>query len=299
MQVPNVLDSLRNNEEPSYAAPIAWTHPGAEWADQIELFNRLAALYTEKKTLESAKNWSAYVENRRTINWQYCLDFFVHCPKQYQTPRQLAVSAMVKNEDLHIKRMQLLYQCHTKQPTFSHFLNDDGALKNLELNHLSIICQDVWQLPQQTSINAVLPLRIKEFLQHYPHYLDPSKLPQHGVGLLMATMLMGVQNSAFAITFGDDVTYYNAACHNATEADILRIIEYHQKNPIWRHQMKNDLDFQWFEPFLQSVNPHHLSFTIYQSLDPTMNLEMLANFIKQQQHPQPAESYALDQILIS
>ena len=298
MQVPNVLDSLRNNEEPSYIAPFEWTAWTAVWEDELELFGRLKDNYTKTKTPEAAKYWSAYVENRRPIDWSYCMDFFLQCPPQYQTQKQLDVAALEHSADPHISAMQLLYRYHTGVATYDTLLLETGALQHLEMHDLSTICKDVWDSSSSHIVANSLPPRLSEFFKTYPHSIDTEELPQHGVGILMATMLIGVNNPSFGINIGEDERYYNAVCQTATDSDILKIIECHQKNPEWRKRMQHEFEIKWFDPFVKSTNPDHLWFTIYQSLDPGMNLKQLSHFIKQKKQA-PAESYSLESISIS
>ena len=298
MQVPNILDSLRNNKEPSYEAPIEWTAWTAVWEDELELFGRLKEIYTKEKTISSAQHWAAYIEHRRPIDWQYCLDFFLQCPKEYQTPKQLEVSASERSKDPHIALMQLLYRYHNGDDTYDTLLVEKGALEQLEIHELNTICQDVWELSARHLAVKALPLRLSEFFKTFSHAIDTDELPKNGVGLLMATLLIGVDNPSFAMNIGEDENYYKAVCETATDSDILKIIECHSKNPEWRKRMKHDFGIQWFDPFLQSKNPDHLWFTIYQSLDPNMNLKQLAHCIKQKNQP-AAESYSLESISIS
>lgn len=298
MQVPSILDSLRANQTPSYEAPIEWTKWTDVWEDELELYDRLRALYANSKSPDDALHWAAYIEQREPIDWQYFLEFFLECPAQYRTTRQLEVSSRVKSLTPHMAAMQLLYRYSTKQPTFDQTLLVPGSMQDLEIELVSVIAQDVWNSPKQNVLTKPLIARIAEFFKKYPHALGTDELPQHGVGLLFSTMIMGIEDPKYAVNIGEEEKYYKAACHNANDADILKIIAAHQQNPGWKRRMKHEFGIQWFEPFLQPENPHHLSFGIYQSLDPGMNIKQLAHFIQQQSQP-PAESYPLESISIS
>lgn len=296
MQVPTVLHSLRNNEEPSYGK-AEWTAWTDVWEDEVELFGRLRTLYNDNPTPQNAQHWVAYVEQRRPIDWQYILPFFLECPQEHQSEKQLEVSSKTKNADPHIATMQLLYRYHTKQPDYACMLKTAGAMQHMAIEYLGPIAQDVWTTLAPDMLKPLVE-RLNEFFEAYPHAIDTTELPQKGVGLLMASMLMGADDSSYALNIGEEEKYYQSACQHALDDDILKIIQAHLMFSQWKKRLKHEFGINWFEPFLQSDNPAHLTFSIYQSLDPKMNLKQLAHFI-QLQGQAPAETYALESINLS
>lgn len=298
MQVPNVLSSLRNNEMPSYQDPIQWTDIASEWADDQELYARLKTLYQASPTEETAKAWVAFMNMSRPIDWPYFLDFFTDCPAQYRTLQQNEVTALKRSKDPYISTMQLLHQYHAGNPKFDAFLRIKGSMQHIELDQLSLIAQSVWQRSDSIVVSKHFPARLAELLNAYPHSINVKDLPKNGAALLVSAMLIGVKNSSFGMNIGDDEHYYDASCRNATEKDVIKFIECLQRNSEWQKKMVEEFEMHWFEPFLKAGNPHHLSFTIYQSLDPSMNLKQLTHFLKKKNQV-PDESYSLESISIS
>lgn len=298
MQVPNVLDSLRNNKEPSFEAPIQWTGPTSEWKDDQELYARLKSIYDKEKTPASAQHWVSFMDTLRPIDWPYFTDFFTTCPTAYQTPAQLEVTSPKKSKNSDIVAMQLLHCFDKKDPKFDALLRTERSMNSLEIKQLSDIAQHVWEHSEALIATKHLPARIVQFLEDYPHEVEVHEFPNAGVGLLVATILIGTKDPSFCVNNGDDERYYNTACANASQHDVDRLVQCLQRHPEWCQRIRNEFEMNWFDPFLQERNPHRGVLGMYHSLDPHMKLDGLSYFLKQ--HTQPAaESYSLESISIS
>lgn len=297
MQVPNVLNSLRNNENPSFAPPIQWSSPLSEWKDDIELYGRLKTRYLQDPTADHARHWSMFMDTLRPIDWHIFLDFFTLCPRQHQTPTQLEVSSKKRATEPSLAGVQLLYAFEHKQAKLDQFFRVPKCLVNMDIETVQQLAQHVWQHSSDVLATKHLPARLTEFLNAHPHGIQAERLQANGAGLLLSAMLLGVPSPSFAVNIGEDEHYYERACKEASNQDVRRLIQCFQRHPAWQERMNDDFEIVWFEHFLKKDNPHHLEFGIYQSLDPSMDLKQLLHFLNKQ-NEMPPEQYSLESISI-
>lgn len=297
MQVPNVLDSLRNNEIPSFVPPMQWTGPLSEWADDIELYGRLKDRYVATPTKESANQWAAFMDTLRPIDWHPFVDFFALCPKECQTPSQQEIASKKRCTDPALAGVQMLYSLENNVPKWDALLRVPNCLVNMEMDNVQRLAQHAWEHSSDVLATKHLPARLTEFLNAYPHAVNTDDMRADGAGLLMAALLLGIPEPSFATNIGDDEHYYERACKNVSNKDLLRFAQCLERHPEWQKHMLDELEITWFDHFLKKDNPHHLAFGIYQSLDPTMNMKQLMHFLSRQ-NDAPPEQYSLESISI-
>ena len=296
MQVPNVLDSLRQGKTPDFTAPVQWTDRMSEWRDDLELYNRLKQWYTQNPTAVNASHWAGFVDSLRPMDWQTFGEFFTQCPRAQQTPMQLEVTRAKCSDNPEIAAMQLLHQLNKKTVKLDPWIRSPGSMQHMELSTVSEVAQHVWDHSSTAVVTKHLPTRLAEFFKHFPHVLQEEQLPMGGVALLMATMIVG--SDIGSISFSTDFEYYEEACANAQLPDVVQWLECLTRNPEWMDNIEDQYEARWFEPFLQPASPHASMFQLYQSLYPDMAPKLLAHFLRQNSQP-AEESYTLESLNLS
>ncbi len=296
MQVPNVLDALRQGDSPQFNAPVQWTDRMSEWRDDLELYDRLMQLYKKNPTPENALHWSGFVDSLRPIDWQTFGEFFTLCPRASQTPAQQEVTNAKCSVASDIAAMQLLQQLSKKTAKLDPWIRKEGSMQHLELPLVSNVVQHVWEHSSGTIVSKHLPERLYEFFKHFPHVLQEDQLPQGSAALLMSTIIVG--SDIGSISFAEDIDYYQRACANAALPDVVRWLDCLAKNRQWIETIEDTHEMRWFEPFVQPSHPHASMFQLYQSLCPEMRPKQLAHFLHQHTQPAP-ESYTLESLNLS
>ena len=296
MQVPNVLDSLRQGKPPQFNAPVQWTDRMAEWRDDLELYDRLMQRYKQNPTPDNASHWAGFVDSLRPMDWQTFGEFFTLCPQAQQTPTQLEVTQKKCSSTPALASMQLLHQLGKQTAKLDPWIRTPGSMQHMDLPAVSGVVQHVWDHSPAPVVSKHLPARLYEFFNHFPHVLQEQQLPQGSAALLMATIIVGCDIGS--ISFTNDFKYYEKACANAALPDVVRWLDCLSKNPQWLETIEDQHETPWFEPFLKASNPHASMFQLYQSLYPEMATKPLAHFLRQ--HTQsPAESYTLESLDLS